>query len=205
MNMSRIVVWARTRLAAAGLLAAALFFASSVPAHAGPSFSLTPSATTVAQNQAFTVSVLANDVTDLFGYQFDVLFDPSLFRVDGVAEGSFLSGANSTFFSPGTIDNASGSVSFVFDTILGNVAGVSGSGLLATINLVALNTATGTGSVGLDGVIALNSGLDLIDLGPVTAAAVSVVPEPALWAMLPFGLFALSGRRRQRLSGALQA
>ena len=205
MKSSHVVLSVGPRLGAAGLFAAALLCGSIAPACAAPTFSLAPSATTVLQNQAFTVNVLVNDVTDLFGYQFDVSYDPSLFSVTSVSEVSFLSAGGSTFFSPGTIDDTAGSVSFVFDTILGGIDGVSGSGLLGTINFSALGTAAGSGSIGLNEVSALNSALDTIDLATVAPAVVAVVPEPATWALLSLGLVGMLGLRRRPSVGARQA
>jgi hypothetical protein len=187
------------------VLAAALLFGSIASAHAVPAFSLVPSATSVQQNQSFTVSVMAGDVTDLFSYQFDVSFDASLYQVTSFSVGSFLSPDGSSFYSLGTIDNTTGTVSFIFETIVGAVPGVSGSGVLGTINLSALASASGTGHIGLDGVSAYNSALDTIDLAPVAMTTVSVVPEPATWGMLSLGLLGVLGLRRQRISAARTA
>lgn len=205
MKKSRVVRWARPRWAAAGLVAAAWLGAGLAPADASPTLSLSPSATTVFKNQAFTVNVLAGDVADLFGYQFDVGFDPSRYRVVGVDEGPFLLTGGSTFFSPGTIDNAAGTVSFVFDSIFGGVSGVGGSGLLATIDFVALADTTGPGTIGLANVTALDSALDTIALAPVASAVVSVIPEPEVWALLPVGLLAVAAWRRRSPSSSTRA
>lgn len=183
---------------AVGLLAAALLSAGIAPAQAQPTFSLEASAASVLPSQSFTVSVRASDVVDLFGYQFNIGFDPSLYSVTSVSAGPFLSSVDASFFSPGTIDNAAGSVSFVFETVLGEVGGVSGSGVLGTITLSALAGATGTGSIGLNDVSALSSQLELIELAPVAPVTVSVVPEPAAWAMMSLGLVGVLALRRRR-------
>lgn len=190
------------RLAAAGLLAASLLLGGIAPAHAVPMLWLVPSTTSVTPNQAFTVGVMASDITDLFGYQFSVSFDANLFSVTGVGAGSFLSAAGPTFYSPGAVDNAAGNVSFVFETLLSAVAGVNGSGLLGTIAFGTLPTAAGIGSIGLYDVGAVNSSLDAIALSPVTPALVSAVPEPATWAMMALGLAGVFAMKRRRPSEA---
>ncbi|MEF7614356.1 cohesin domain-containing protein [Aquincola sp. MAHUQ-54] len=205
MKSSNVVLRAGPRFGAAGLLAAALLCGSIAPAHAVPTFSLVPSATTVQQNQSFSVSVMAGDLTDLYAYQFDVSFDASLYQVTGFSLGSFLSPDGSSFYLPGTIDNTTGTVSFVLESLVGPVPGTSGSGVLGTINFSALPTASGTGSIGLNELSAYNSALEAINLAPVAMATVSVVPEPATWGMLSLGLLGVLGLRRQRSAGAFQS
>jgi hypothetical protein len=150
----------------------------SAAAFAIPTFNLSFGART---NSLLPLIVAASDVTDLYAYQFSLSFEPNLLHVVSINEGGFLATGGSTFFDPGTIDNAAGTVSFVFDTLIGPVAGVSGSGPLATVGLQVVNS--GLAHLSLSDVVAVSSsGATLTIATPVLAAQ---VPEPgALWLVL---------------------
>src|SRR5271157_4900574 len=72
---------------------------------------------TVSQGSTFTVDVNISGVTDLFDYQLDLTFNPSIVSATGVSEGSFLSSGGPTFFLPGTIDNVGGPITLNADTL----------------------------------------------------------------------------------------
>lgn len=55
-------------------------------------------------------------------------------------EGSSLDGGSPTFFLPGTIDNATGTITFNADTIFGTGPGVNGNGTLGILTLTGLST-----------------------------------------------------------------
>jgi hypothetical protein len=81
-----------------------------------------------------TVPISISGVSDLYDYQFDVGFDPSVLQLQSVTESSFLSGAGTTFFLPGFIDNTLGTASFIADTLIGPISGASGAGILVELN-----------------------------------------------------------------------
>lgn len=174
---------------------AVLIFASS-GAHAVPVISLTGPAT-VGVGSGFDLNVLVTDVADLYGYQFDLGFDAAHFRVDRVSEGSLLQTGGSTFFDGGSFDNGQGLISFVLGTLVGPDAGVSGSGILATVHFTNLDA--GASSFAVNNGILLNSRLDSIafDTQSITIAA---VPEPATLALMLAGtsMLAISGTWRRR-------
>lgn len=176
-------------LAASTLLAGAAF--------AAPVFSVAGPAT-VASGSAFTLDVVASDVTDLYGFQFDVRFDPTRFQAQGTSEGGFLLGGGSTFFDGGTIDNVLGSISFVLDTLMGLGAGVDGSGVLASVAFTSVGS--GVGVFELQNVLALDSALGEIAVG-TASLNVNAVPEPAMLGLMlaAFGGLALAQRRRRAL------
>ncbi|HEV3199328.1 MAG TPA: cohesin domain-containing protein, partial [Bryobacteraceae bacterium] len=53
----------------------------------------------------FTVNVNIAGITDLYGFQFDLSFDPAILAAASSTEGPFLPTGGATFFIPGTIDN----------------------------------------------------------------------------------------------------
>ncbi len=72
------------------------------------------------------------DVSDLYAFQFDLAFDPTILELQSISEGTFLPGAGSTNFFPGTIDNTGGTATATADSLVGAIPGASGSGTLAT-------------------------------------------------------------------------
>jgi hypothetical protein len=173
----------------AGLTVLGVWCATSMPALGLPVFSLSGfEAGGVAH-----VVVSASGATDLYGYQFSLNFNPALLHATTVSEGPFLASGGATFFSPGTTDNALGQVSFVFDTLLSAVAGVNGSGVLATIDFSVLSRASTT--LSLSDVLAVDSVGNVL---PTQTGQLSI-PEPGMLALLPIALLALMlVMRRQR-------
>src|SRR5215831_17805784 len=57
---------------------------------------ISPISTTASVGDSFTLGVFINDVTDLFDYQFDLSFDPTILQVDGVSDGGFLTSGGGT-------------------------------------------------------------------------------------------------------------
>lgn len=176
-----------TRIAAHAAGACALALALMSQAQAAPMLEM--SATT--SSAGIEISVNARDFTDLYGYQFTLDFDPGLLTALDVTEGAFLPGGGATFFSPGTIDNDAGSVSFVFGSLLGPGAGVSGSGQLATFSFGV--DRAGLANFALSDVQFLDSTLTVMTVD--TRNLVTAVPEPATLGMFGLGLFALLGAR----------
>ena len=165
----------------------------------------------VSVGDTFTVNVNITDVTDLFGFGFDLNFDPTILSAQSVNEGAFLPGGGTTFFIAGSIDNVGGSIAGNADTLLGAISGVSGSGTLLTCQFLAIGA--GTSDLSLVNALFLDSNLDgipatLVD-GTVTAATgesggggPTQAPEPSGVSMLTAGLLCVSlfGNHRPRKS-----
>ena len=79
----------------------------------------------------FTIEVKVSNVTDLYGYEFHLRWNPTLLDCVEVNEGPFLKSGGSTFFTYKI--NSTGGCVVVDCTLLGDVQGVSGNGILTTI------------------------------------------------------------------------
>ena len=143
------------------------------------------------------LDVSITDITDLYGYQFTLLFDPALLQASVGTEGVFLATGGSTYFGAGTNDNVAGSISGVFDTLIGSVPGVSGSGVLAHFDFSVIGV--GRNLFSFSDVQFLNSAF--ADLAP-QAASVALqtvsVPEPSVYYLLGIGLAGLTVLRRRK-------
>ncbi len=202
----------RQTLAICGAVVAVLSLAS-LTAYAGPVtavISVQPSNKMVGLNQAFSLDIDIANVTDLYAYQFNLSFDSTILSANSVTESSFLSGGGSTFFNGGTIDNSAGTISFIFDTLLGPVPGVSGSGPLVNVSFASL--ASGTSPITISNVSLLDSNLNSIDAnvanGTVTVSSgANGVPDRGTSALLLgiglAGLFVVNRRAFLRRDNAV--
>lgn len=184
------------RLCIALLLGAA----SMQAAIAGPVLSMTATPNPATLGSTISVDVKLDDIADLYAYQFTLSFNAALFQATGGAESAFLQGGGSTVFDAGVVDNAAGSIAFVYGSLLSPVPGVSGSGMLAHFTFDVIGA--GTGLFQLSDVLFLDSAfgdlaLQVQDL-TVQANNSTSVPEPAAFWMLGLGLVGLGVMRRRR-------
>ena len=99
----------------------------------GYTFSKTP----IHTGDTFTFDIRAEDVIDLAGWQFDIVFNPTILEAVNVTEGNFLkTDGGTTFFQSGSIDNASGKITGLSAIRLSD-PGVSGTGLLLQVRFKA--------------------------------------------------------------------
>ncbi len=85
----------------------------------------------------FALDIYAEDVTDLAEWKFNIIFDPARLEAIEVRKGYFLETEGSvTSFKKGTIDNQSGEIIGLSETIL-NGNSVSGTGLLMSVTFTA--------------------------------------------------------------------
>jgi hypothetical protein len=110
----------------------------------GPTVSLRPAENHVEAEEAFTVQVLVEDVSDLGAFQLKVSFPPAVVQARDVGLGEFLgsTGRNATALRP-SLDNETGTMTFGAFT-LGNVAGPTGAGTLAEVRFEAVQQGHGT-------------------------------------------------------------
>ncbi len=161
-----------------------LLFALSSSLLAG-TLAVLPTTLTEKAGQTFTLSIDITGAVDLYAYQFDLGFDPTVLAAVSVSEGSFLPAGGSTIFLPGTIDNVGGSITANADILNGAVSGVTGSGDLLDVTFRAL--ASGSSKVQIFNLIALDSfGLGQTETTVASTVQVSPAPEP------PTGLLLLA-------------
>ena len=161
---------------------------SAAPALASPTVSIGGPAN-VAPGASFQLGVSASGFGDLYAYQLDVGFDPTLFKATGVSQGGFLSTAGLTFFDGGSIDNAAGVVSFILETVIGPGAGASGGGELFQVGFQAIGPANTAGNFSISNVGAFDSSLAAIGMASVGSAV--AIPEPSALALALLAMGAL--------------
>src|SRR5437868_2988547 len=99
--------------------------------------SLSAGTASVLEGQTFDLPVQVSPVSDLYSFQFDLSFDPTIVELESISEGTFLPSGGATFFLPGTIDNTAGTATFTADSLVGAIPGVSGDGELALLSFKA--------------------------------------------------------------------
>ena len=173
--------------------ASALALALLSPVHAAPVLQMS----TVNSATGIDLTVSVDGIADVYAYQFTLNFNPALLTSLAVTEGSFLSAGGATFFDQGTVDNVTGSVSFVFNTLISFVPGVSGDGDLATFSFDVAQA--GLANFSLSDVLFLDSNFSDISVETRDLVAqVGQVPEPASLWLAGVGLFALFGGRAMK-------
>ena len=111
----------------------------------GANFSLSTGATQIENGDTFTLRLNAGNITDLAGWQSDIVFDPALLKVNNVSEGNFLKqGGGQTFFQKGTVRNKKGKVTDI-KAARTSTGGASGEGTLLSVRFTAI--ANGQGRV----------------------------------------------------------
>ncbi len=103
----------------------------------GTRFSLSTDTTQVKAGATFTVYVKTKGVTDLAGWQSDIIFDPAVLKANSVKDGNFLrQGGGQTHFLEGAIDNTEGRITGVGSARISE-GGADGDGTLLSITFTA--------------------------------------------------------------------
>ena len=90
----------------------------------------------------FTVNVTVENANDLYMAVFDLSYDPKSLNVTKIEKGGFLDHGGDTYFINGTINYTSGCIDAITYALLGEIAGVNGSGTLARITFEVLASAS---------------------------------------------------------------
>jgi hypothetical protein len=144
-------------LLVSGLLGLALWLA---PSQASAT-AFTVDSATVNVSDIFNINLNIVNAVSLTSWQFDLDYDHTILQANLVTEGSFLSSAGTTFFTPGVIDHTTGYISLVSTSFV-DLTPPSGSGVLATIQFTALTP-------GLSPLLASNVFLNGLDSGFTTS------------------------------------
>jgi general secretion pathway protein D len=148
----------------------------------------------------FTVPISVADAVNLTSWQFDLAFDAAIVQANSVTEGPLLSssGTAMTVFTPGFIDNGSGSILGVADSYSDFGIPPSGDGVLANIEFTAL-------APGISPLTFSNVFLNLfapVDTSngqiTVTSTTPTPVPEPSTLLLLAAAVGTMLARRRYR-------
>ena len=126
----------------------------------------TVSPTPVHLGDTFTFNIHVENISDLAGWQFDVVFDPTALEAVDVSEGDFLKmDGSSTFFQGGTIDNATGKIGGLSAARF-STQGASGTGVLLQVTF----KAKAAGETELT--------LPNLQFGSTTGDSISAIPSP---------------------------
>ena len=102
----------------------------------GYTFSKTP----IHLGDTFTLNIRAENISDLAGWQFDIVYDPAGLEPVEVTEGDFLkTDGGNTFFQSGSIDNAAGKITGL-SAIRLSTQGVTGTGTLLQVTFKATSS-----------------------------------------------------------------
>lgn len=168
-------------------------------AASAPLMSVSLSTPSAQVGDSLSASVHIYQVSDLYAYQFDLVFSPGLLATTAMSERTFLADVGGTIFLAGAIDNATGRVSFVADSLLGAISGANGDGDLVEFSFQALGA--GLASVLIENVLLLDSSFRDITASlkganlRIANGSSNGVPEPStLMLVLPLSLLALARR-----------
>ncbi len=92
--------------------------------------------------EAFTLALMASEVTDLFGYGVDITFDPAVVMFDTATMGTFLDGEGITVTTQVT-EGPVGTL-VIGQSRVGAVPGMSGSGTLVSLDFRSVAPGTST-------------------------------------------------------------
>jgi len=84
----------------------------------------------------FLVNVTVENVTNLYGWEFKLYYNSTMLNGTSVSEGEFLTAHGDTYFEPLSftdVHNATHGIIWATCSLLGNVSGIDGNGVLATI------------------------------------------------------------------------
>jgi len=93
--------------------------------------SVAPPRNTARVNASFTINIEVANVSDLYSWKLNLVWEPDVLNITSVSEGPFLKSGGSTLFNS-EVDNSAGQLS-ANCTLVGVPSGVSGTGVLANI------------------------------------------------------------------------
>lgn len=121
---------------------------------AGTTVKVNPVSMTVAAGNTFTISIVCVPSQAIKAFELQISYNPTYLKANSVSKGTIFQ-SYSTFFNAGTIDNTKGTITNIYDIILGT-GSTSTSGTLVTISFTA-KTTTGTSAISLKNAGVLNN------------------------------------------------
>ncbi len=103
---------------------------------------ITPNFQQVDNDTTFEFNITIDDVTELYSFQFDLSYDPTILSYVGYSLGPFLSSDGASVFPVAPDMSTPGLVNNFAATRMGTTAGVTGSGVLVTFIFRAIDTGT---------------------------------------------------------------
>jgi len=150
------------------------------PAFANTTMDVAPAETSVSVGDSSTLEVAIGGFVGevgVYGFQFDLSYDPSIVSVERVDEGPLLAPGGFKVFLPGEVDEGAGRVGFVAGTPLGpQPLDVPHGGAAATVRFKAL--ARGTSPITISNAVVLSFDREELSI-ETSGGLVRVVPEPA--------------------------
>ncbi|WP_373990569.1 cohesin domain-containing protein [Duganella sp. BuS-21] len=185
--------------AGAAVLAAAF---AVMPAYAAdPVLSIVATPSSGVVGSTIDLDIVVSGVSDLYAYNFTLLFDPAYLQASAATEGAFLGAdGGSTDFDVVDLSGTPGQVFYVYGVKFGAVPGVSGGGSLAHLRFDVIGAGTSTLSFA-DVVLVDSSNADITPQLSTQTLITSAVPEPQTYLMLGIGLVGLAALRRRSAQG----
>jgi hypothetical protein len=115
------------------------------PANSTMKISVTPKTSTISRGGNVDIGIQISSASNLYGFQFDIKYNPAILNYSRMAEGIFLNKnkADGTFCVPIQPKSSAGkSYVTVACTRLGPVGGVSGDGLLESVTFTSIGSGT---------------------------------------------------------------
>ena len=128
-----------------------------------------PLTTNVQPGDSFSVDIMVENVTDLYGFDVTLHFNPAHLRVDSLELGSFLSSG----FGGDDFNNTTGIINY-YNTQISPAGPKSGSGTLFRVNFTA-KTTEATTPIDIDPTLTELVEYDTVELIPFTVQDGSVV------------------------------
>ncbi len=124
--------------AGAVIFSLVLLTVGGIHAASDPIIAVDPKVIGAAPTESFSVDVTIADVADLYAWQFNLTFNPSVLEAVVVEEGSFMKQFRTTLMATPNIDNTAGWVFVGVAFLDWEDVGASGSGVLATVSFKAV-------------------------------------------------------------------
>jgi len=125
-----------------------------VQAYSPTAVAVSPTSRTVSAGQTFSLNITCTPGQAIKSWELKVSYNPSYLHANTVTEGNLFNGYT-TFFNNGTINNTAGTITNLYDLILGS-GSVTNAGTCVIISFTAC-LASGTSTVGLSNVGVTNA------------------------------------------------